>query len=329
MDVKDVFPPPQRLSPERQERIRSVLLEEMSPAIAADRPRHANRRWRVTVASAVAAAAATVAAVMLGVVVPVGGPSGWPPARHHAAAHRQHAAAQPTARQILFAAAAAVARQHPARYWHFFINSPTIDAGTPNNGTPSNFASDQWDARDGNSWISPQPCRTGTQMPSGTTVVNGSEAPGYSGFGLGNPRTTPPWTYDLVQHWPASPAALKATIATYANANEKGTPARQGAEIDALLALQLLVPAPPQVRAAAYRALATFPGVHAQGGAPGGQILVFPDDPGPTTVVIDPATGLIRSQTWANGYGQAPETVLAAEWTNRLPRVIPQYKNMC
>lgn len=304
MDIDDVFPPPQRLSPQRQERIRSVLLGEVSAPTAAGRPRRTSRRWRQWVPGGVAvAAAAAAAAVTLAVTVPSGHPGRQSPAQHPAPA-------RPTGSQILLAAAIGAARQQPARYWHFLISE--TQANIPGG---VNDVDDQWVARDGNDWTSP-PCKAGL---SGTVVMpNG----GFS-FGLGNPRKIiPPWTYDLVQHWPVTAAALKARIATYATDKSE--------ELQALTALELVVPAPPGVRAAAYRAIATFPGVQDRGAVQGGHAVFIPaEDGGPLLLVLDPATGLIRSQTWSEAGGQMSWTILLAQWTNELPRVMPLNKYYC
>lgn len=304
MDIRDVFPPPQRLTPERQERIRSVLLDEISPAIASGRLRRTSRRWRVRVAAAAAATAVAVAAVTLAVTLQARHPGGQPPAHHPAGAPS-------TGSQILLAAATSVARQQPGRYWHFLINE--TQAGIPGGGV--NDADDQWIARDGRDWTSP-PCKAGL---SGKVVMKN----GGLSFGLGNPRKPiPSWTYDLVQHWPANAAALKARIATYDT--------NRSDELSALTALELVVPAPPRVRAAAYRAIAAFPGVQNRGAVKGGHAVFIPaQDGGPLLLVLDPATGLIRSQTWLEAYGQSSFNVLLAQWTNQLPRVIPLNKYYC
>jgi hypothetical protein len=303
MDVKNVFPPSQRLTPERQERIRSVLLDEISAPIALGRPRHATRRWRVRAAGAAAAAMVTAAAVMLAVTLPVGRPDGRPAARHSAVA-------QPVGSRILLAAATSVAHQYAGRYWHFLINENQANIPGGVNGTD-----DQWIARDGDDWTSP-PCKAGL---SGKVVMKN----GGLSFGLGNPRKViPSWTYDLVQHWPTNAAALKARIATYAT--------NKSDELSALTALELVVPAPPRVRAAAYRAIAAFPGVQDRGAVKGGHAVFIPaQDGGPLLLVLDLATGLIRSETWPEAGGQMSFNVLLAEWTNRLPRVVPLNKYYC
>jgi hypothetical protein len=295
MDIDDVFPPPQRLTPERQERIRSVLLDEISPA-APGRPRRTNRRSRVLAAGVSAAAVAV--AVTLAVTVPPEVRGGTPPARHPAA--------QQTGSQILLAAATSVAHQNPGIYWHIVINQG--EPGIPGGATDTD---DQWIAHDGNFWSSP-PCKQGL---TGKVVMH---IPQGQSFGLGKAS----WTYDLVQHWPTNPAALKARIDTYTSS--------KSLRLQALTALELIVPAPPGVRAAAYRAIAMFPGVQNRGTVKGGHAVYIPArDGGPFLLVIDAATGLIHSEENPEATGEFTETVVLAQWANQLPTVLPPNKYYC
>jgi hypothetical protein len=305
MDVEDLFPPPERLSPGRQERIRSVLLDEISPATRSGRSRHTRRRWRVLAAPAAAAAAVTAIAIVAAVMVPAGHPAGRTPARHSAAG-------RPTLAQILNAAATSVARQHPGKYWHFFINSTYAHVAV--SGLGGNNFEDQWIARDGNNWASPV-CK-----PRQSNYKLAMHLGGGTFFGLGN--SPAPWTYDRVQNWPTNAAALKALIATYVH--------DEADQLDALTGLELLLPTPPGVRAAAWRALATYPGVQNRGAVKGGYAVFIPvKNPGPVTMVIDPATGLIVSQKWPYIGGEETQTTIVAQWTNHLPEVIPPNKNYC
>ncbi|SPL88159.1 unnamed protein product [[Actinomadura] parvosata subsp. kistnae] len=72
-------------------------------------------------------------------------------------------------------------------------------------------------------------------------------------------------TYEEVQRLPADPAALKAWLT-------KAAQVRAGRDTDSFIAgllpdLLYRLPAPKQVRAAAYQVLLTLPGVHAEGAA--------------------------------------------------------------
>ena len=90
-----------------------------------------------------------------------------------------------------------------------------------------------------------------------------------------------------------------------------------------LISLQYQIPAPPKVRAAAFLALAGLPGVKSLGPVKGGVGLRI-NPPGAFAyggmkLVVDPATSLVRSET----VGDAVTVIKKAQWTNRLPRVIP------
>lgn len=301
MDVKDVFPPPQRLTPRRLDRIRSVLLEEISAASRPGWSRRTSRRGRVWLMCA-ATVVVTAVAVILTVTIPVGR-AGRPRAGHSAVALS-------AGRQILLAAAVTVAHQTPGKYWHVVIRGASV--GIP--GSAGSYGNvDQWTARDGTFWTSP-PCKQGL---AGKVVMRMGGGV-YETFGLGSIS----WTYNLVRHWPATAAGLKARIATYSH--------NKSDQLSALTALELLVPAPPAIRAAAYRAIATFPGVQNRGPVRGGDALFIPaQDGGPLHLVIDPARGLIHSQNWPEATGQMSWTVLAAQWSNQLPKVIPSNKYYC
>ena len=57
----------------------------------------------------------------------------------------------------------------------------------------------------------------------------------------------------------------------------------------------------------------------------GGHAVFIPaQDGGPLLLVLDPATGLIHSQTWLEASGpQGSRNVLLAQQTKHLPRVMP------
>jgi hypothetical protein len=88
-----------------------------------------------------------------------------------------------------------------------------------------------------------------------------------------------------------------------------------------LIDLVSVVPAPPAVRAAAFRAIAAYPEVHA---APDGKGVQLPGD---GRLVVDPATGQVDGSSVFLGPDGKPATdangdtyAVSAEWTNDLPR---------
>jgi hypothetical protein len=101
-----------------------------------------------------------------------------------------------------------------------------------------------------------------------------------------------------------------------------------------LRGLLFQVPAPPALRAAAFRALASMPDVRKAGYADGGVVLVIHDPPIPASkfpsgkepkgtgvvkLIIDPATATLRAWTDYTGTTQ----ILAAGWTNHMPKIVP------
>ena len=72
------------------------------------------------------------------------------------------------------------------------------------------------------------------------------------------------------------------------------------------------------------------PGVQNRGAVKGGRAVFIPArDGGPLLLVLDPATGLIRNETWPEATGQGSWNVLLAQWTNQLPKVVPLNKYYC
>jgi hypothetical protein len=318
MDSNDLFPPPQRLTPGQQERIRRILDDEISAATASGRPRRSRggnrRRWWVFAAPLAAAAAVTAIAVTLTVVVPAGRPVVRPTAQHHVTAPT-------TARQVLLDAAAKVAQQHVGRYWH---SLSTINLSS----TPS----DLWFAHDGTAWedLVCQHGPTGkvfrSVIPSSKVLPDSTPAQRRALgplFILGNTQLT----YDVVQHWPTSATALSARIASYDR--------NKSDDLNALVSLELTTPAPPGVRAAAFRLMATLPGLQYQGAVKGGYAVYIPArDGGWLRLVIDPASGLIYSEiSPMPGHGPGPKTAFqtfpVSEWSNQLPRVVPLKQAVC
>jgi hypothetical protein len=84
------------------------------------------------------------------------------------------------------------------------------------------------------------------------------------------------------------------------------------------------LPSPPEVRAAAFRALATYPDVQSLGEVPGGQGLLLPGD---KRFVVDMATGQVTGASSfvtpdGGTYTVAdPDSAkITTEWTDTLPQ---------
>jgi hypothetical protein len=150
-----------------------------------------------------------------------------------------------------------------------------------------------------------------------------------------------PLTLDQLRALPTDPAALQAWIAEAVADNGRDDPAtdplKEWDTLDSLVSLVSMLPAPPEVRAAAFRAIAAYPGVEPLGDVPGGQGVLLPGNDVIVAVsvdgrevgrrlVVDPATGRANGTTFfVNLSGERhivgdPEGVrITAEWTDSLP----------
>jgi hypothetical protein len=140
-------------------------------------------------------------------------------------------------------------------------------------------------------------------------------------------------TMDQIQALPAEPAALRDWIANAVAHGDIRTSAgpltadqRQQAVLEGLVSLVSTLPAPPAVRAASFRAIATYPGVRAVGAVPGGQGLRLPP-PGEGLLVVDPATSRVnKTSTYVTADGALATAAegttfgISAEWTDNLPK---------
>ncbi|GII80074.1 hypothetical protein Sru01_50560 [Sphaerisporangium rufum] len=274
-------------SPEAAERsLRRLQRRMRRPA----RPRH--MAWP---AAGLGLAAAATAAVLLlpGAVEPTATPNG-PPA----------AAVRLTGGQILLAAATTAARasEGSGAYWYVRTRSDGGDA----------FES--WTARDGRT-------RVRGEKTAGRTVELGPR----TSFRLGGL----PVDFDRLEKLPAEPDALTAWIADGVARGDITTSAgrldaagQERAVLTGLVSLVSQLPASPEVRAAAFRALAGHPGVESAGAAGGGEALRIPAGDGePVRLVVDPATSRVRGTTFyvtadgAEVTAERPVTI-EARWTD-------------
>ncbi|MFI7639025.1 hypothetical protein [Nonomuraea sp. NPDC049400] len=148
--------------------------------------------------------------------------------------------------------------------------------------------------------------------------------------------------YDEVQRLPADPNGLKSWFAEAARVLRVKENGVDRYVTGALMELFHQLPAPKEVRTAAYQALLTMPGVRAQGrakdnvGRTGAAVLIdYPEivQSGntiktKTDLIIDTDTMLLLSRTWTTHLNGklfinkiSTETVLQAGWTNAEPAV--------
>ena len=213
-------------------------------------------------------------------------------------------------RQVMLAAASA-AESKPATsgtYWHTKL---VLSMGK------ITTVSETWIRRDGRTWLSAAPgmvSRVERRPMVETTKLD----------------------YAHIQRLPTDPDRLKAALfksSTLPNARDN----KQLTIINALQAVLGEAPAPPKVRAAAYRALAAMPSITNLGRTKGGYRLKISYGTrthvdGTETIVVDPKTTQLRVEGWA-GFGDGDLPVGPSQrtsgWTDRIPgRIVPWSKQI-
>ncbi|HEX6360209.1 CU044_5270 family protein [Actinophytocola sp.] len=274
-------------------------------------PRRHTRWLAVGTGITVTAAAAAVAIAVL--------PGGQPAGTDNPTVSADNAAPTKTvtAQQVLLAAATAAAKapEGSGEYWHVKVTIVRADGPVDPADTW-----DYWTGRDGRTWF-------------GGLKTDGKAMPG-----IGEPRQYPfdmygaGLTLEQLRALPTEPEALKTwIIEAIRNGDGRSSagPLRDTPELlaeaqfDSLFMLVSTLPAPPEVRAAAFRAIATFPDVQSLGEVPGGQGLLLP---GGQRFVVDTATGQVtgasRFVTPEGAIYSVDETgsaEITTEWTDTLP----------
>ncbi|MGR6318160.1 CU044_5270 family protein [Micromonospora soli] len=300
-DLARLLPPPAErdLSSDRHRLIQEFVMTQIHTARspAGPAPRRVPRRRLILASALTAVAAATAAVVLIGAAGP--GSTGGDRAPTEVG----------TSGQRILLAAATTAEKMPAAsgtYWYLRTES----VGPP---------SESWTGRDGRTWV--------RGAKTGGAVL---ELPLPTSFRLGGPDVT----FDELQRLPTEPAALKQWIARSVRNSDVRTSAgrpnaalREQMVFDGLLSLVAQLPAPPNVRAAAFQAIAAYPEVRSTGATEGGQgLLIRLGAEPPARLVVDPATARIRRTNFyvtPDGARVSREGdgmfTLTAEWTDRLP----------
>ena len=325
LDVRQALGEPELPSPATQAAARAALLEHAAAARASlSRPWPAGARrrrragWLAGGIGLTAAAAVTAAALVT-----------TSPPRPDGRGNHRNTSAEPSsrlsARQILLAAAITAAAQ-PARtgaYWYLKETGPGPAAAT---------TTQSWYTHNGSTY---------TLLPPRHVVFLASPD---AGFDVGASALT----YRQIQRLPTTAAALTAWITrSFAHpvgpSGPAGVPrARQGppprSELGGQVAMSLSdllyqVPAPPAIRAAAFRALAALPDVTRLGQAHGDVTLrisvaappanKFPSGKVPPRaneirLVISTSTLALHAVTNYEG----TTTILAARWTSTRPPAV-------
>lgn len=317
-----------------------TLITAEAPVTAAPQTRPAHpqgvRRlpWRAGAVGLVAAAAS--AAVFLGQIAPTAAPS---PAATPGGTSLSGVS-------ILLAAAAKAEAAPEGAYWHL----KTLSAGSRpgpygKNGDTyyleTSSLSEQWVAKDGRTWrgfrqLAARPLdleawrRDGspTEWPIGRDPGPPySTSPGESMFfqNTGKQRlywSAMPLTLKEIEALPADPEALKKR-ALEAIRRDNGVGPAEDSLPRTLATLLYELPASPQVRSAAYQALATLPGVQVEGPTtdPRGRsgvavtFLLQGDRTPRSRLIIDPETSKVLSTT----VNDVDEVVLESGWTDTKP----------
>ncbi|MFI6515152.1 CU044_5270 family protein [Spirillospora sp. NPDC050679] len=284
-------------------------------------------RWPVLAGAGLATAAAVTAAA---IVVPSG--SSAP-----GSTNGPSAAEPMTARTVLMSAAErAEAAPATGRYWHVrTLAYHPVQVGGKNRYWMERLqVEENWTDRGGRSWFGLREVGARPLTPADATAWKRDGQPAKWDLGVGDTadrarlslqtkpkagrlvKGAPPHTFNVcdktmtfkqLQALPTSPAALKGAVTKAMDGNDDGpvpADARQGFLQGCLVGLLLDVPVRPQTRAAAFRALATMPGVKATGaakderGRPGVGLNVHAGGRGPfTRLVIDPKTSLVLSKS--------------------------------
>ncbi|WP_020642652.1 CU044_5270 family protein [Amycolatopsis balhimycina] len=284
--------------------LRAALIPAEPAQDVVDRSRHRlqnrmlavpRRRVRPLAIGAGLVAAAAAAAVVVATLPGAPAPAPQP----------QAVAPVVTGQQVLLAAAT-VAERAPAgtgTYWHVRTK---VD----------NSAWEYWTKADGKVWFR-------GEKSQGRVVPLALPMP----FRL----VAADVTLDQLLALPTEPTTLRDWIANALEHSDARTSAgpltasdREVALLQSLVSLVSTLPAPPAVRAAAFRAIAAYPGVRALGAVPGGQGLLLPGD---DRLVVDPATGRVNGTSvlvtgdGAMMHGAEPGSItVSAEWTDRLPK---------
>ena len=231
-------------------------------------------------------------------------------------------------------AAATTAAARPAgsgTYW--YVRETTSEPGFY-------YSEESWMRPDGEAWVlggksGGKLLKYSDQLPRGATPFQLAGNPGAMSALEGVPMETHvsvpyAWragqvTFRQLQHLPTNPAGLKAWLVAFNRNydNLDGTPDPQHwAVFDSLTILVAELPAPPLVRAAAFRVIASLPNVTSLGAVNGGQgLLVSLSRHLHATLVVDPATSQVRYTLTASGTAQSPSSVSEIGWwTNHLPK---------
>ncbi|WP_131735958.1 CU044_5270 family protein [Actinomadura roseirufa] len=288
-----------------QEFVMSQIHQDLQSADQA--PRRSPKRRPILLGSALAAVAAVTAAAVV-----IGGSGSGEPAGSKNGSGTQ-AAASPSGRQLLLVAATTAERAPKASGTYWYVKTTRTNS---NGGGRTSLES--WTRRDGRVWWKGE--KTGGKAVQLTHPIP---------FRLGGPDVT----FEQLQKLPTTPDALKTWIAKSVESGNIRTSAgkldaagRKESTFEGLLSLVSQLPAPPKVRAAAFRAIASYPNVKNLGRVKGGQGLSIAFRGNQSAhLVVDPKTSRIIDTDYFvsadGGVVSVPGGAsITAEWTNLPPK---------
>ncbi|GAA2109944.1 CU044_5270 family protein [Actinomadura alba] len=258
--------------------------------------------WLAAGLSLTAAAAAAAIVIASGATAPTATPNSPP------------VAAQPSSRQILLAAAATAERTPDGSGTYWYVKTVTRGA---KGAEPNQF--ETWTRRDGQTWF------RGAKS-QGKVVRLAMPTPSR----LGGAEVS----VAQLEKLPTEPDALRAWIADAVKRGDVRTSAgrpnaamREQLVFHGLISLVSQLPAPQKVRAAAFRAIASYPDVKDLGTVEGGHGLsISYGGLTPARLVVDPATSRVRDTNVLvtadgalMGVPSGGGATVVTEWTNRLP----------
>jgi hypothetical protein len=340
---------------------RRLLSEIASPRQAAPaRRRFALPRWGLGLGLAGAAAAVAVAVAVSGTASPAPSPG-------------RTATEDLSARTVLLAAADSAVSKPAAQgaYWHVrYLQALPFQVGP--NGRRYTMEElrihETWTDRRGRSWVGDRVAGARPKTPADAAAWKRDGSPTRWDMGAGDtvdgghvfryatPRPGrlvkggPPHGFMVAERWmtlgqlralPTDPRALRSALTPgntpRADGGKVPADAQDGWTAGALGSLLAEVPAPPQVRGAAYRALAAMPAARslgrvkdAQGRTGVGIVITHSSGGGTTTtrLVIDPKTSLVLSSSVTSGRAGVAKpdkridvVYLETGWTDAEPRV--------
>ncbi|MBC6459832.1 CU044_5270 family protein [Actinomadura sp. HBU206391] len=267
------------------------------------------RKRRRRIGRPVAGLSLTAIAVVAAIVVASG--TTEPPATQD----NPSTAAQPSARQVLLAAAATAETvpEGSGSYWHVTMkHGPSIGGRR---------LTEMWFRRDGQGWVSVKPGEVSklARWQVTTFLLTGMSS-------------------RQLQNLPTDPAALKTWILnamklrrSKENPHSRYEPSTLEVNLVHVLNEMLyFLPVQQKVRAAAFRALASLPSIKRVGAVKEGQVLVYMSGPGRGQVgirmIVDPKTTRVGIENFTDfGKRESSGTnTYTGEWTDQIPdKVVP------